>query len=286
MVKKWILGEFLKNNRVKYLFGLSALITSSFLQLIIPKLIGYITDCLEVKSQSVGKITLLSGAILLTAIFLFAMKFLLRYFLMGRSRDLECFLRAKLFAHLQTLPPKFYNNKKTGDLMAYAINDLNAIRQAFAFGLVFLIDGIIINLASIFVMGKTIHPVLTTVTLVPVILSVFFILFFISSNLMIHFKLLTEFEQEKIKYEKLNKIGFLEKEISLNISKELRIIFLIPSIAGMCLGTYFIYLKILSIGIGSFNEISYSLNTGIVYMILELIFYILYKKYYIKKILF
>lgn len=113
-----------------------------------------------------------------------------------------------------------------------------------------------------------------------------FILFFISSNLMIHFKLLIEFEQEKIKYEKLNKIGFLEKEISLNISKELSIIFLIPSIAGMCLGTYFIYLKILSIGIGNFNEINYSLGTGIIYMILELVFYIFYKKNYIKKILF
>ena len=112
-----------------------------------------------------------------------------------------------------------------------------------------------------------------------------FILFFISSNLMIHFKLLTEFEQEKIKYEKLNKIGFSEKDISLNISKELSIIFLIPCIAGMCMGTYFIYLKILSIGIGKFNEINYALGTGTTYMILELIFYAFYKKYYIKKIL-
>ena len=113
-----------------------------------------------------------------------------------------------------------------------------------------------------------------------------FILFFISSNLMIHFKLLTEFEQEKIKYEKLNKIGFLEKDISLNISKELNIIFLVPCMAGTCMGTYFIHLKILSIGIGHFNEINYALGTGIIYTILELIFYIFYKKHYIKKILF
>jgi ATP-binding cassette subfamily B protein len=95
---------------------------------------------------------------------------------MGRSRDLECFLRGKLFAHLQTLSPKFYNNKKTGELMAYAINDLGAIRQAFAFGLVFLIDGVIINLASIFVMVKTINPILTVVTLLPILISIGFIL--------------------------------------------------------------------------------------------------------------
>lgn len=176
MVKKWIFGEFIKKNALKYILGIIALITSSLLQLIIPKLIGYITDSLKDRSQSITTIYWLAGGILLTAVLLFAMKFLLRYLLIGRSRDLECYLRGKLFHHLQTLPPKFYNNKKTGELMAYAINDLGAIRQAFAFGLVFLIDGIIINLASIFVMVKTIHPVLTTVTLLPILLSIGFIL--------------------------------------------------------------------------------------------------------------
>jgi ATP-binding cassette subfamily B protein len=176
MVKKWIFGEFLKEHAGKYAVGIAALIISSLLQLVIPKLIGYITDCLQDKSQSLTTIYWLAGGILLTAIFLFAMKFTLRYLLMGRSRDLECFLRGKLFAHLQTLPPKFYNNKKTGDLMAYAINDLGAIRQAFAFGLVFLIDGVIINLASIFVMVRTINPILTVVTLLPILISIGFIL--------------------------------------------------------------------------------------------------------------
>jgi ATP-binding cassette subfamily B protein len=176
MVKKWIFGEFLKNNLGKYILGISALIASSLLQLIIPKLIGNITDSLKDKSNSLNTILWMAFAILITAILLFAMKYILRYFLMGRSRDLECFLRAKLFSHLQTLPPKFYNNKKTGDLMAYAINDLSAIRQAFAFGLVFLIDGIIINLASILVMVRTINPVLTIVTLIPIMISIFIII--------------------------------------------------------------------------------------------------------------
>ena len=161
MVKKWIFGEFLKNNLGKYILGISALIASSLLQLIIPKLIGNITDSLKDKSNSLNTILWMAFAILITAILLFAMKYILRYFLMGRSRDLECFLRAKLFSHLQ---------------MAYAINDLSAIRQAFAFGLVFLIDGIIINLASILVMVRTINPVLTIVTLIPIMISIFIII--------------------------------------------------------------------------------------------------------------
>jgi ATP-binding cassette, subfamily B, multidrug efflux pump len=176
LVKKWIIGEFLKKNRYKYLAGISAIVASSMLQIVIPKLIGYITDTLKDQTRSLTDIYWLSAAMLGTSVLLFCMKFMLRYFIMGRSRDLECFLRAKLFSHFQSLPPKFYNNRKTGDLMAYAINDLGSIRQAFAFGIVFLIDGIIINLASIIVMGKTINPVLTVITVVPVMSLIILIL--------------------------------------------------------------------------------------------------------------
>jgi ATP-binding cassette subfamily B protein len=176
MVKKWIFKEFFRNNLLKYIIGIAALVSSSLLQLTLPKILGYITDSLKDKSQSANTIMWLSAGMLGIAVVLFGLKFLFRYFLMGRARDLECFLREKLFLHLQTLPPKFYNNKKTGDLMAYATNDLGAIRRAFSFGLVFLIDGIIINLASLIVMVKTINPILTVAALTPIAISVFIII--------------------------------------------------------------------------------------------------------------
>ncbi len=176
MVKKWIFKEFFRNNLSKYTVGIIALVSSSLLQLTLPKLLGYITDSLKDKSQSVSTILWLSAGMLGIATVLFGLKFMFRYFLMGRARDLECFLREKLFLHLQSLPPKFYNNKKTGDLMAYATNDLGAIRRAFSFGLVFLIDGIIINLASLVVMVETINPILTISALAPIIISVFMVI--------------------------------------------------------------------------------------------------------------
>lgn len=176
MVKRWIFKEFFRDNLLKYIIGIAALVSSSLLQLTLPKLLGYITDSLKDKSHSYNTIMWLSAGMLGIAAILFCLKFMFRYFLMGRARDLECFLRAKLFSHLQTLPPKFYNNKKTGELMAYATNDLNAIRRAFAFGLVFLIDGIIINLTSLVVMVETINPVLTIAALIPIVISIFIIL--------------------------------------------------------------------------------------------------------------
>ncbi|GCD10615.1 ABC transporter permease [Clostridium tagluense] len=112
-----------------------------------------------------------------------------------------------------------------------------------------------------------------------------FILFFVASNLMIHFKILTEFQGEKIKYKKLNKMGITEKELSNNILKELRIIFLLPCVFGIAIGMYCVCLKFLSAGINTSYGVKYSILAGIIYIMLEVIFYIIYNKQYIKKIL-
>ncbi len=66
---------------------------------------------------------------------------------------------------------KFYNTHKTGDLMAYATNDLGAIRRAFAFGLVFMIDGVIMNSFSLVVMARMISLRLTAVSIGPLLIA-------------------------------------------------------------------------------------------------------------------
>jgi ATP-binding cassette subfamily B multidrug efflux pump len=166
-VQHLIFKDFIPLHRYRYAAGLLTLICASVLQLAIPKLLGHIVDVLKYHWAGQSGVFWLTAGMLGLALVVFGLKYTWRLCLMGRARDLECFLRAKLFAHLQTLPVKFYHDKKTGDLMAYAINDLNAIRQAFAFGLVFLIDGIIVNTASLAVMARTIHPLLTLVAIAP-----------------------------------------------------------------------------------------------------------------------
>ena len=56
--------------------------------------------------------------------------------------------------------------------MAYVINDIGAVRMAFAMGFVFLIDGILINICTVAVMAKTIDLTLTLLGIVPVIIAV------------------------------------------------------------------------------------------------------------------
>ncbi|ADL50081.1 FtsX-like permease family protein [Clostridium cellulovorans] len=117
------------------------------------------------------------------------------------------------------------------------------------------------------------------------ILCFVFSLFFMASNLMIHFKLLLEEQREKVKYQKLYKIGFTERDLSSNISKELMVLFLVPCFLGIYLGGYYICFKLSSIGFNNSYGIKYSMFTGCIYILLELLFYLAYRRYYIKKIL-
>ena len=56
-------------------------------------------------------------------------QYLTRWIVIGVSRDIEFDLRNDLFAHLETLPYSYYQKTRTGDIMARATNDLNAVRM-------------------------------------------------------------------------------------------------------------------------------------------------------------
>jgi ATP-binding cassette subfamily B protein len=56
-------------------------------------------------------------------------QFLTRWVVIGISRDIEFDLRNDLFAHLERLSYSYYQRNRTGDIMARATNDLNAVRM-------------------------------------------------------------------------------------------------------------------------------------------------------------
>ncbi len=174
MIVKKILLQFFKERWLSYVAGVFFLIITSIISLQIPRALGDITDMLN---QGVGTVEVIRSRIILMfllAVLAFVFKFIWRYFLVGNCRHVETYIRRRLFAHLQTLPVSFYNNHRTGDLIAYAINDINAIRKVFGFGIVAAIDGVLINSLSIYYMAETVNPILTLMALgpVPVVVSV------------------------------------------------------------------------------------------------------------------
>lgn len=67
------------------------------------------------------------------------------------------------------------------------------------------------------------------------------ILFLLSSAVILHFKLLTEYEDEKIKYKKLYKIGITDDEVSKLILKELKVLFFLPYILSTFVAAFYSY---------------------------------------------
>ena len=64
-------------------------------------------------------------------------QFWMRVIIIGISRDIEYDLRNDLFRHLVTLSPEYYGRTRTGDIMARATNDLNAVRMMLGPGVMY-----------------------------------------------------------------------------------------------------------------------------------------------------
>jgi ATP-binding cassette subfamily B protein len=75
----------------------------------------------------------LVGLALLKGIF----QYWMRVIIIGISRDIEFDLRNDLFAHLISLSPEYYARTRTGDIMARATNDLNAVRMMLGPGVMY-----------------------------------------------------------------------------------------------------------------------------------------------------
>lgn len=172
------LKEFLVQHKWRYFWGVIVLILVDALQLITPKILGKITDDLGDGTLSLTDIYFYISVIISLAIIIAAGRFIWRMLVLGSSRSLEYWLRNKYFSHLELLAPNFFNNRKTGDLMAHATNDINAIRMAFGQGIVMITDAIFLTSATIIIMVTTIDIRLTTVALLPLPIIAALMIFF------------------------------------------------------------------------------------------------------------
>ncbi|AEF86885.1 MDR-type ABC transporter [Treponema primitia ZAS-2] len=165
---KDLLTGFIKRHALSYTAGILILFGCASIAMRIPGMLGGITDALV--SQFLSRQEILRRVLLVMslALIVFSLKFVWRWFLIGNSRAVEVYLRGALFRHLQTLPLGFYSEHKTGDLVAHAINDVQAIRMAFGPGFIQSLDGITTGILSVFFMSRLINPRLAILAVLPV----------------------------------------------------------------------------------------------------------------------
>jgi ATP-binding cassette subfamily B protein len=81
-------------------------------------------------------------------------QFLTRWVVIGISRDIEFDLRNDLFRHLEALSYGYYQKTRTGDVMARATNDLNAVRMLLGPAIMYSANTIVFTAgALIFMIG-------------------------------------------------------------------------------------------------------------------------------------
>ncbi|HUB01224.1 MAG TPA: ABC transporter ATP-binding protein [Terriglobales bacterium] len=130
-----------------------------------PRVIEHAIDDLRV---SVNHRNLAVYALLIIGIFLVkgVFQFLTRYVVIGISRDIEFDLRNDLFAHLERLSYSYYQRNRTGDIMARATNDLNAVRNLLGPAVMYSANTIVITVFALFYMVR-LSPKLTLFAFLP-----------------------------------------------------------------------------------------------------------------------
>lgn len=171
-----IILTFLKKHKISYTLGIMFMLLTSYIQSLFPKVLGKTIDTLKTDNFDPKLIKVYIVYILLIALGAFLTTYAWRNLVIANSRNLECHLREMLYIHLQKLSPEFYNHRKTGDLIAYAINDISAVRMTLGPATAMTINGLVICAISIYSMSQAINWHLTLMSLFPIPLILVFML--------------------------------------------------------------------------------------------------------------
>ncbi len=152
--------------RYRILLGIAALVIVDILQLLIPRVLKQAIDRLALGQATVRSLVGYAALVLVIALGVAFFRFFWRVFIIGSSRRIERELRTDLYNHITTLDVGTFDVIKTGDLMAHATNDINAVRMAIGFGLVVLTDIVILGCMALAMM-ISINPRLTLLAMIP-----------------------------------------------------------------------------------------------------------------------
>lgn len=124
-----------------------------------------IGNALQVES-ALNELVYYAFYIVILALIAMLLQMAMRWALNSMARHVEYDMRTAFFDHLLLLPQSYYNHMPTGDLMARATNDIQAIRMFLAFGIRMIITAALAFPLSLAVMA-TINWELALYALLP-----------------------------------------------------------------------------------------------------------------------
>ena len=168
-----LLFHYLRRYWFSYLLGIVSLVTVDFVNTLIPRITGNVTDGLTNGMLDTQGVFGLAMRILLYGALIMLGRFGWRYFLFGSSRSIEREIRDDLFTHIETLSPAWYHQHKTGDIMAHFTNDLLSVRKLLGMTVISTVDATLMLVLVLRGMIVYVSPKLTLIAVIPLILIIF-----------------------------------------------------------------------------------------------------------------
>ncbi len=159
------LWPHLRHYRRAYALGFGALAAKDILGAALPLTLRAAVDALTA-DRSLRLLFEFCGLLVGISVAKGIFQYWMRVILIGISRDIEYDLRNDLFARLVTLDAGFYGRMRTGDILARATNDMNAVRMMLGPGVMYWFETSITLVLSVSVMLWVDWP-LTLVALIP-----------------------------------------------------------------------------------------------------------------------
>lgn len=158
---------FFKLEKRSYLVGIVALVLVSVLNLIPPMVMGRVIDAITSGRLTQDELLLHLFYLLLAAFGMYYLRYVWRMYILGTSYRLGQIMRSRLFEHFTRMSPAFYQNYRTGDLMAHATNDINALTRLAGGGVMMAVDASITALVTLLTMLFSISWQMTLVAILP-----------------------------------------------------------------------------------------------------------------------
>lgn len=161
------LSWFFKLEKWPYITGILALSLVSLLNLLPPRVIGEVIDQIASKDMTNLELAYQLFILVLSALAMYALRFVWRKYILGTANRLGRILRYRLFEHFTHMSPSFYQTYRTGDLMAHATNDINAVVGVAGGGVMSAVDASITALVTVLTMFFVLDWRLTLIAILP-----------------------------------------------------------------------------------------------------------------------
>ena len=124
----YTLKKYFVRYKKKLFLGFIFILLSNAGSVYVPLLLK---DSINALQQNTSEGELLKYGLMIVGASLFAgfFRFLIRETIIVVSREIEFDLRKDFWAHIQKLPLRYFQNTSTGNIMAHATNDINAVRM-------------------------------------------------------------------------------------------------------------------------------------------------------------